>query len=92
MLSNPPYSNKSSLISRCMDLKKPWCMLLPIPTLCSSIINRFINNDENFQLFIPTKRMRFDTKEIKAEDRPGPTFKAAYFGYRFFEKQLILEH
>ena len=34
--TNPPYSNKNAFIKRCVDLKVPWALLLPLDSLCGS--------------------------------------------------------
>lgn len=36
IISNPPYSIKDSVLERCVSLKKPFAMLLPIDALCGT--------------------------------------------------------
>ena len=33
IVTNPPFSKKAKFISRCMELGKPWALLLPVTTL-----------------------------------------------------------
>ena len=39
IISNPPYKKKRSFWERCLDLKKPFCLLLPLNILSDSVIN-----------------------------------------------------
>lgn len=34
IITNPPYSNKDDFIERCVELGKPWALLLPLDSLC----------------------------------------------------------
>ncbi len=90
MISNPPYKNKRVYWERALDLKKPFALLLPINILSDSIINTTMREREReFQLLIPSRRMRF-YNNLTGETGKQPTFKAAYFGVNFFEENIIL--
>jgi hypothetical protein len=90
IISNPPYKNKRVYWERCLNFKKPFCLLLPINILSDSLINTTMSKcSGEFQLLIPNKRMKFynnKTGEIGSQ----PTFKAAYFGVNIFNKPIIL--
>ena len=90
ILSNPPYTNKRQYWERALDLKKPFALLLPLNILSDSVINTTMREREReFQLLIPSRRMRFynfKTGEVGNQ----PTFKAAYFGVNLFQQQIIL--
>lgn len=90
IISNPPYHNKRAFWKRCIDLKKPFALLLPVNILSDSIINATMREREReLCLLIPSRRTRFynaKTGEIGVQ----PTFKAAYFGVGIFKQQLIL--
>lgn len=34
IITNPPYSNKDDFIEHCIDLGRPWALLLPLDSLC----------------------------------------------------------
>lgn len=90
LLGNPPYKGKRKFIERALSLKKPFALLLPVNILSDAVINQVMKGREKeFQLLIPSHRMRFRNRE-DGEIGPTPTFKAAYFGVRFFKRQLIL--
>lgn len=90
IISNPPYTNKRAYWERCLSFNKPFCLLLPLNILSDSIINTSMKDRLNdFQLLIPTKRMRFFNK-LNGVVGNQPTFKASYFGVNIFQKQLIL--
>lgn len=90
IISNPPYKNKRSFWERCLDLKKPFALLLPLNILSDSVINTTMREREReLQLLIPSRRMRFFNK-LTGETGSQPTFKASYFGVNIFQQQIIL--
>lgn len=90
IISNPPYKNKRAYWERCLDLKKPFALLLPLNILSDSFINITMRErEEELNLLVPDKRMRFYNNFTK-ETRKTPTFKAAYFGVNIFKQQIIL--
>jgi hypothetical protein len=91
IISNPPYKNKRSFWERCLSFNKPFALLLPLNILSDSIINTTMKGKENeFQLLIPSKRMRFFNKRT-GEIGKQPTFKASYFGRNIFKRSIILQ-
>lgn len=90
IISNPPYKNKRAFWEHALDLKKPFALLLPLNILSDSVINVTMREREReFQLLIPSKRMRF-YNAISGEVGNQPTFKAAYFGVNIFKQPIIL--
>lgn len=92
LISNPPYTNKRVYWERALDLKKPFALLLPLNILSDSVINvtmREREREREFQLLIPSKRMRFYNAITRATGNQ-PTFKASYFGVNIFKQQIIL--
>jgi len=90
IISNPPYKNKRVYWERALALKKPFALLLPLNILSDSIINTTMKGREKeFQLLIPSKRMRFYNNKT-GETGNQPTFKASYFGVNIFQQQIIL--
>ena len=91
IISNPPYKNKRSFWERCLDLWKPFALLLPTNILSDSVINVTMREREReFQLLIPQKRLRFYNAKT-GEIGNQPTFKALYFWVNIFERQIILD-
>lgn len=91
IISNPPYKNKRAFWERCLDLKKPFALLLPLNILSDSVINVTMKEREReLQLLIPSRRMRFYNK-ITGQIGNQPTFKASYFGVNIFKQQIILQ-
>ena len=91
IISNPPYQNKRKFWERCLDFKKPFSLLLPLNILSDSVINTTMREREReFQLLIPSKRMRFFNKVTWAVWNQL-TFKASYFWVNIFQQQIILQ-
>ena len=92
IISNPPYTKKRTYRERCLDLKKPFALLLPTNIISDSVINVTMKQRERereFQLLIPSKRMRF-YNAVTGEVWKQPTFKASYFGVNIFQQQIML--
>lgn len=90
IISNPPYKNKRVYWERALALNKPFALLLPLNILSDSVINTTMREREReFQLLIPSRRMRFYNAKT-GEVGNQPTFKASYFGVNFFEQPIIL--
>lgn len=90
MISNPPYKNKRVYWERALDLKKPFALLLPLNILSDLVINVTMREREReFQLLIPSRRMRF-YNNLTGKTGNQPTFKAAYFGVNIFQQPIIL--
>lgn len=93
IISNPPYKNKRVYWERALDFKKPFALLLPLNILSDSVINVTMRERERegeFQLLIPSRRMRFYNNKTGLSGNQ-PTFKAAYFGVNIFQQQIILQ-
>ena len=90
IISNPPYKNKRKFFERALSFGKPFALLLPVNILSDAVINQTMKGREKeFQLLIPSHRIRFRNREDGLVG-PQPTFKAAYFGVGIFEQQLML--
>lgn len=45
IITNPPYSIKDAMIARCIDLGKPWALLLPLDALCGAKRNEMYQGE-----------------------------------------------
>ena len=60
IISNPPFSNRTKLFTRLMELDKPFILLQPIMFFNNgSCINILINKGAKFGALCPNKRMTF---------------------------------
>lgn len=90
IISNPPYTKKRAYYERALSFWKPFALLLPTNIISDSVINVTMKGrDREFQLLIPSKRMRFYNAST-GETGKQPTFKASYFGVNIFQEQIIL--
>ena len=69
VVTNPPFSKKSQFIARCMELGKPWALLLPVTTLGVRACQKHLHDAEI--IFLP-KRIDFTGKK-------APWFAVAWF-------------
>lgn len=64
---------------------------MPLNILSDSIINTTMRERElEFQILIPSRRMRF-FNNLTGQTGKQPTFKAAYFGVNIFKQSIILQ-
>ena len=91
IISNPPYKNKRKFWEHCIELGKPFLLLLPVNILSDATINETLADDNyEVQMLIPKKRTKFYNART-GEVGQQPTFKAVYFGINILEKQIIFE-
>ena len=87
IIDNPPYSCKEKVIRRCIELNKPFCLLLPIDSLERKYISTLFR-DKDFTLIIPQKRWKF----INNGDKITMPFKSCWFTIGFgLQRQIIFE-
>ena len=58
IIDNPPFSIKEKIFQRCIDINKPFCLLVPIDTLERQYISTMFKN-RDFTIIIPKKRYNF---------------------------------
>ena len=87
IIDNPPYSCKEKVIRRCIELNRPFCLLLPLDTLDRKYISTLFK-DKDFTLIIPKKRWKF----INNGSKVTMGFKTCWFCIGFgLNKQIIFE-
>ena len=87
IIDNPPYSSKEKVIRRCVDLGRPFCLLLPIDTLERKYIS-ILFKDKDFTVIIPKKRWKF----INNGSKVTMPFRSCWFCIGFkLGRQIIFE-
>ena len=75
IITNPPFSIKNQILQRCIDLNKPFCLLLSATCIQSASLIQIISKCENFNYIMFDKRISY------SGDRPP--FPSWYFTNRF---------
>lgn len=90
IISNPPFQGKANIVERCLQLGKPFAMLLPVTWLNDrKSTTLFIQYNKQLQLLIPDKRTEFISPVFP--DRPNRvTFKSVYYGVGIFKHDITL--
>lgn len=89
IISNPPYKDKRKFIERCLNLGKPFALLLPTTILNDALINDlFTKYNAKLQLLIPYQRMEFFNKDRNISNKLS--FKTSYFARDLFKQDIIL--
>lgn len=88
IISNPPFSIKDRVLNRLVALKKPFAILLPLPTLQGQ--KRF-DSLRGGQALIFDKRINFYTDEAHTQMAKGVAFASIYFCKNFLPNDLIFE-
>lgn len=59
IIDNPPYSNKREIITRCLELNKPFILLFPQSCISSVFMRELINNYNARFLFLKPHKAHF---------------------------------
>ena len=87
IIDNPPFSIKEKIFQRCIDLSKPFCLLVPIDTLERQYISTMFK-EKDFTIIIPKKRYNF----INQSKSITMGFKCCWFCYKFnLGRNIIFE-
>ena len=78
LLSNPPFSKKREIIARLAKLKKPFMMVWPISAIPAQYLREL--GEEDIQIVIPWKRLRFET--LHSNETSEPTFGCVWLCYK----------
>jgi hypothetical protein len=77
IISNPPFSLKTEVLSRLIQLNKPFAMLISIPGLFESKRFHLLKNTQ-FELMLFDKRVSFFTSYATQAPTPNPPFSTVY--------------
>jgi len=85
IVDNPPYSIKQKVFERCVELDKPFALLVPTDTLDRQYFSKLFK-DKDFTIIIPKTRYNFVSNEKKLT----PAFKAIWVCYKMNLLQQII--
>ena len=88
IISNPPFSCKDAVLARLAELKAPYAMLLPLPTLQGQSRFKYL---KDCQALIFDKRINFYQDEERTKIVKGVAFASIYICKDFLPKDLIFE-
>lgn len=88
IISNPPFSKKDKIIKRLYELDKPYCVLMPLPTLQGQKRFKYMLD---CQALIFDKRISYYSDEEKTKMETSPAFASIYLCRKFLPKDLIFE-
>ena len=76
---NPPYNNKEFVLKRCLELGKPFALLLPMETMERQFFSDMFKNDKLLQVIIPRRRYEFSSKYANSQGKVP--FKSVWITY-----------
>ena len=88
IISNPPFSCKDAVLARLAELKAPYAMLLPLPTLQGQGRFKYL---KDCQTLIFDKRINFYQDEERTKIAKGVAFASIYICKDFLPRDLIFE-
>lgn len=88
MLSNPPFTNKAEVFRRAIGFGKPFALLMTLTWLNDAAPKRIFGND--LQLLMFEERVAYE-RPMASDVFDKPTFSSAYYGYRFFPSQILVD-
>lgn len=90
IISNPPFTNKRKVFERCLDLGKPFALIMTNTWLNDSAPTQiFLERNKQLQLLMFDKRMKFKDNEGNIGNKI--TFSSSYFCCDFLPNDLIQE-
>lgn len=67
LVSNPPFSQSKEVLTRLVELNKPFIMILPSSKINTQYVrNLFKDKDDKLQIIIPRKRIHFE-KQVNGQ-------------------------
>lgn len=84
IVSNPPFSIKQRIVERCLELGKPFALLLSNLWLNSSAPVRLFK-EKDMQMLLFDRRIQFTEKN-------AAYFGSSYFCYKILPKQIVFEN
>ncbi len=88
IISNPPFSIKDDILKRLNELKKPYAILLPLPSLQGQKRFKYL---EGSQALIFDKRINFWQDKEHTKMAKGVAFASIYVCKNFLPTDLIFE-
>jgi hypothetical protein len=78
LLANPPFSEKTRLFEKLIELERPFAILLPIAQTMETQVRQDLFNKFDVQLLHPNKRIHFFSP-IEGTVKKATTFSSGYF-------------
>jgi hypothetical protein len=78
IITNPPFSIKNKIFERCIELNKPFCLLMSATSIQSASFVKIISKAKDFNI------MMFDKRISYSGDRPP--FPSWYYASGLFDK------
>ncbi len=88
IVSNPPFSIKDDILKRCVELDKPFALLLPLPTLQGKDRFQYL---KGCQALVFDKRICYFRNKEKTEVQKGVSFASIYICKNILPNDLIFE-
>lgn len=77
IIDNPPFSQKTNIVSRCLTLGKPFIIILPLLCIRTRWLRELVSKySADFRLVIPSKRINYD---LRGKPTYWATFETAWF-------------
>lgn len=83
VVSNPPFSQCQSILTRLKQIDKPFILILPSSKINTQYFRNIFCNDNNLQIIIPKKRIQFNKmKDGKIEKSTNANFDCFYYCWK----------
>lgn len=88
ILSNPPYSIRNDILTRCFKLGKPFALLMNTNGLFDSAYRWDLFTSNNFTLGYVKGRVNY-MREQGVKDKSSPPFQSAYICHKISKEKII---
>ena len=82
IVTNPPFSMKEKVMTRLLELDKPFILLLPVHSVCTRFVKNLFKN--TLQIIIPNTRIHYESKDDNGNMRTlkRTSFDSVYVCYK----------
>jgi len=86
IITNPPFDKRGWFVKRCVDLRKPWCLLMPLFSFDKLTVAHL--NRVRFELLILSKRIKFIENRVKMKN--NAPFSVGWFCHMVLPQRIII--
>ena len=86
IVSNPPFSKSKEVLTRCVELGKPFILIMPVSKMSTQYFKKIFKDEEKVQIILPKKRIAFIKNGVQTK---SASFECYYYCWKMnLEKDI----